>query len=406
MKITAKVVAALKLPRGKTDAIYFCDDLPGFGIRLRTSGDRVRRTWVAQYRAHGRTRRVLIASAETVGAEQARAAAKKVLAKAALGEDPQAAKIAERQKQQRREHTLRAVVDDYLAAKLKEVRSRTYRELVRYLTGHFFEPLHATPIDQITRRDVAVRLSKIIAENGSISAGRARGALSAFYAWAMGMGLTEQNPTIGTIKPQDSKPRERVLADSELAAIWRASGDDAYGKVLKLLILTAARRGEVGGMQWSELDLERGIWSLPPERTKNARAHTLPLSPVAIQIIQSIPRRADRDHLFGTHSTGGLAHWHAKHELDQRVGTAVAPWRLHDVRRTVATRMCDLGVAPHVVEELLNHHSGHRSGIAGIYNRSRYEREVKAAVALWADHIRTLIEGGERKVLGFPQATA
>jgi integrase len=399
MKITAKAVAALKMPRGKTDAIYFCDDLPGFGYRIRTSGDQVRRSWIAQYRAHGRTRRVLIGSAETVSAEQARAAAKKVLAKAALGEDPQAAKIAERQKQQRREHTLRAVVDDYLAAKMREVRSRTYRELVRYLTGHFFRPLHATPVDQITRRDVAVRLSKIIAENGSISAGRARGALSALYAWCMGMGLAEHNPVIGTNKPQDAKPRERVLEDGELAAIWRASGDDAYGKVIKLLILTGARRGEVGGMRWSELDLDRRIWSLPPERTKNARAHTLPLTPLAIEIIQSTPRRVDRDHLFGTRSTGGLAHWHAKADLDQRLGATVRPWRAHDLRRTFCTRLADLGIMPHVIEAAVNHQSGSKAGVSGTYNRSIYQREVTAAMALWDDHIRTLVEGRDRKIV-------
>lgn len=399
MKITAKSVATLKLPRGKADVIYFCDDLPGFGYRLRASGDRVRRSWIAQYRVHGRTRRVLIGSAETISAEQARAAAKKVLAKAALGEDPQAAKIAERQKQQRREHTLRAVVDDYLAAKLKEVRSRTYRELVRYLTGHFFKPLHATPIDQITRRDVALRLSKIIAENGSISAGRARGALSAFYAWAMGMGLAEQNPTIGTIKPQGAKARERVLDDNELAQIWRAAGDGSYGKVIRLLIATGARRGEVGGMRWSELDLSRGIWTIPAERTKNGRQHVLPLTSLALSIIGSLPKRIDRDHLFGTRSTRGLAHWHEKADLDQRLGSAVKSWRIHDLRRTLATRLCDLGTAPHVVEQILNHRSGHRGGVAGIYNRSSYEREVKAALALWAEHVRTLVEGGERKVV-------
>jgi integrase len=397
MKITAKAVAALKLPRGKTDVIYFCDDLPGFGYRVRASGERVRRSWIAQYRAHGRTRRVLIGSAETVSAEQARAAAKKVLAKAALGEDPQAAKIAERRRQQTREHTLRAVVDDYLAAKVKQVRSRTYRELVRYLTGHFFRPLHATPIDQITRRDVAVRLSKIIAENGRISAGRARGALSAFYVWCMGMGLAEHNPVVGTIKPQDAKPRDRVLSDSELASIWHASGDGAYGKVIKLLIVTGARRGEVGGMRWSELDLKRRVWSLPLERTKKARAHMLPLTPLSIEIIQSIPRRVNRDHLFGTRSIGGLAHWHAKADLDQRLGATVRRWRAHDLRRTFCTRLADLGVQPHIIEAAVNHHSGFRSGVSGTYNRSPYEREVMAALALWDDHVRTLIEGAARQ---------
>ena len=393
MKLTAKTVAALKLPHGKHDAIYFCDDLPGFGYRLRASGDRVRRSWVAQYRNFGRTRRVLLGPAELLNVEQARAAAKKVLARATLGHDPQAEKVARRQKDT---HSLRGVVADYLAFKQRTVRPRTYGEIVRYLTGHFFKPLHNAPIDQITRKDVAARLTKITLENGSITASRARIALSGFYVWAMGQGLAELNPVIGTTQPQEGKPRERVLDDGELAAIWRAAGDDAYGKVVKLLILTGCRRQEVGGMRWSELDLEKGSWSLPPERTKNGRAHMLPLMPLALSIIELVPRH--RDHLFGTRSAGGFSDWgHARAALDQRL--TVKPWRLHDLRRTCATRLCDLGVAPHVVETILNHQSGHRSGTAGIYNRSSYANEVKAALALWSDYLRTLVEGGERKVI-------
>jgi integrase len=397
MKLTAKTVGALKLPHGKHDAIYFCDDLPGFGYRLRASGDRVRRSWVAQYRNFGRTRRVLLGPAELLNVEQARAAAKKVLARATLGHDPQAEKVARRQKDT---HSLKGVVGDYLAFKQRTVRPRTYGEVVRYLTGHFFKPLHNAPIDQITRKDVAARLTKITLENGSITASRARIALSGFYVWAMGQGLAESNPVIGTTQPQEGKPRDRVLDDGELAAIWRAAGDDAYGKVIKLLILTGCRRQEVGGMRWSELDLEKGSWSLPPERTKNSRAHMLPLMPLALKIIQSVPERGARDHLFGSRSSGGFSDWgHARADLDQHLGATVRPWRLHDLRRTCATRLCDLGVAPHVVEQLLNHVSGHKGGVAGIYNRSSYANEVKAALALWADHVHAITERTKPKVI-------
>jgi integrase len=395
MKITARTIAGLKLPGGKNDAIYFDDDMPGFGIRLRVSGAQVRRSWVAQYRSFGRTRRVLLGSAELLNVEQARAAAKKVLARVTLGHDPQAEKIARRQKDT---HSLKGIVADYLAFKQRTVRPRTYGEIVRYLTGHFFKPLHNIPIDQITRKDVAARLTKITLENGSITASRARIALSGFYAWAMGQGLAEANPVIGTTRPQEAKPRERVLNDDELAQVWKACGDDAFGKVIRLLVLTGARRAEVGGMRWSELDFERGTWAIPAERVKNGRQHTLPLTSLAISIIESVPRRVGRDHLFGTRSDGGLSHWHAKAELDQRV--TIKPWRVHDLRRTLATRLCDLGVAPHVVEQILNHQSGHRAGIVGVYNKSVYANEVRAAMALWSDHIHTLIEGGgERKIL-------
>ncbi|HEV2624256.1 MAG TPA: site-specific integrase [Xanthobacteraceae bacterium] len=400
MRLDAKTIAALNLG-GKTDVIYFDDALAGFGYRLRRAGPadgEIRRSWIAQYRRAGRTRRLLLGSAAVLTAEQARAAAKKVLARVALGEDPQADKSARRGKDR---HTLGALIEDYLEQKRTTLRPSSFTNAALYLRGPYFKPLHGMPVDTIVRRDVAARLVAITRDHGSIVAARARSRLSAFFAWAMGHGLAEANPIIGTLKPEDSAPRERTLSDAELAAIWRASGDDAYGKVIKLLILTAARRGEVGGMRWSELDLEHAVWTIPPQRTKNKREHTLPLMPLALDVIASVPRRATRDHLFGSRSAEGLRHWHAKADLDRRLGEVTAPWRLHDLRRTAATRMADLGVQPHVIEAVLNHQSGTKRGVAGIYNRSSYQREVRAALALWADHVRTLVAGGERKVLPF-----
>jgi integrase len=406
MKLDSRTVARVALPAGKDDVIHFDDGLPGFGLRLRRSSHastRPSRSYVVQYRRAGGTRRLLLGSAEVLSAEQARAQAKKILAKVALGEDPQSDKAARRAKDG---HTLRALVGEYLAAKQGAVRPRTYGMLVAYLTGSYFKPLHAMPVDTVTRKDVAARLVAITREHGSIVAARARGALSTFYVWAMGNGLAEINPIIGTLKPKDAEPRERVLSDQELAKIWRASGENAYGKVIKLLILTGARRAEVGGMKWSEIDFERGTWSLPPERTKNGRAHVLPLSALALHIIESVPQRVGRDHLFGSRSVGGLSHWHAKADLDRKLGAAVAEWRIHDLRRTLATRLCDLGTAPHVVEQILNHQSGHRAGVAGIYNRSGYANEVRAALAMWSDHVRTLVAGSARKIVAFPQDRA
>jgi integrase len=399
MRLTAKTIADLELPPGKSDAIYFDQDLAGYGLRLRAgAGGMLRRSYVAQYRTHGRTRRVLIGSAEKLTPDQARKAATKVLAEVALGGDPQ------HDKQERRgkdKHSLRSVIDEYLAAKESRVRPRTMFELRRYLTGAYFRPLHVMPIDRITRRDVAIRLAAITRENTAIVAGHARTALSAMFAWAMTMGLAEHNAVVGTHRPDQPAPRDRVLDDSELAAIWRACKDDDAGRLTRLLILVAARRSEIGGMTWSEIDLDRGIWTLPKERSKNARAHTLPLPQMALDIIAAVPRRVSRDHLFGERAARGFTKWDlAKRELDARLGKAVQPWRLHDLRRTCATRLADLDIAqPHIIETILNHHSGFRRGVSGIYNRSSYQREIAAALALWADHVRAITEGGARKVV-------
>ena len=396
MKLDAKSVSALKLD-GKTDAIFFDDDLPGFGFRLRLSaGGKVRKSWIAQYRRAGSSRRLLLGAGDVLSAEQARAAAKRALAKVALGEDPQADRIDRRAKDR---VDVRSMIDEYLDAQQAEVRRRTMRELKRYLTGSFFKPLHAMPIDTVTRRDVAARLVVITREHGPIVAQAARAKLGAFFTWSMRMGVVENNPIVGTLQPKGGAPRERTLSDDELAAVWRACEDDDHGRIVRLLILLGARRQEIGGMTFSEIDLERGTWTLPAARAKNKRAHTLPLMPMARSIIEGVPHLVSRDHLFGERSSGGFSTWgRYKDALDERAG--VSDWTLHDIRRTLSTRLHDLGVAPHVVEQILNH-QGHRGQVGGTYNKSFYEREVRAALALWCDHVRALIDGGERKVVPY-----
>jgi integrase len=397
MKLDSKTVARLVLPAGKTDIIHFDSALPGFGIRLRGGGDQVRKSWVVQYRRASRTRRLLLGSAEVLSAEQARTAAKKALGAVATGSDPQADRTARRDRDQ---VTFRAVADDYLRAKQPTVRPRTFVEMQRYLCGPYFKALHSVPVDQITRRDVAARLLVIGRECGVVTALRARSHISSFFAWGIAQGLMESNPVVGAAQLKPPPARDRVLDDAELSAIWRACEDNDFGKIVRLLIILGARRTEVGGLRWSELDLNRGVWVLPKERAKNAREHQLPLPALALSILETVPRVMNRDCLFGERSGGGFTLWaHAKAALDTRLGNQVRKWTLHDIRRSVATRLCDLGVAPHVVEQILNHQSGHRAGIVGVYTRSSYEREVKAAMALWADHIRTLVEGGERKVV-------
>jgi integrase len=400
MRLDAKTVTGLRLPDGKADVIHFDSALPGFGFRLRASGNEVRRSWVVQYRRAGGTRRMLLGSAEVLTAEQARAAAKKTLSAIALGQDPQAEKAARRSANK---FTLAAMIEDYLASKESSVRARTFTEVQRYLRGPYFKPLHGMPVDTITRRDVAARLLVITRESGAVTAGNARSALSALFVWAIANGLAQANPVVGTARPKTPPARDRILTDRELAAVWKAAGDDAFGWVLKLLMLLGQRRTEVGGIAWSELDLERGTWTIPAQRTKNHRAHTLPLPSLALHIITGVPRVVDRDTLFGDRADSGITGWaRPKAALDARLGDSVMPWTLHDLRRTLATRLCDLGTAPHVVEQILNHRSGHRAGIVGVYNRSSYEREVRAALLLWSDHISSLVHS-ERKIMPIRQ---
>ena len=391
MRLTDRTVAGLALAAGKGDRIHFDADLTGFGYRLRRgAGGRLLRSWVIQYRHAGVVRRYLIGPAKAIGAEQARAAARKLLAKIALGEDPQADRNVRRGRDRL---TFRVIVAEYVAARAAAVRPKTQ--------GPHFRALHGAPLDRIGRKEIAACIVVIERERGTPTALRARAALSSLFVWAMRSGLTDANPAANTPKPTIGRGRDRVLSDDELGRVWRASGDDDHGRIVKLLILCGARRAEIGGLCWSELDFDAGIWTLPPARAKNGRAHALPIMPMMTAILAAVPQRATRDQLFGERGAGGFAGWsQKKRELDAKSG--VAGWVLHDIRRTVATGMANLGVAPHIIEEILGHSGGgHKAGVAGIYNRATYATAVRAALAVWHDHVRAIAAGGARKVLPF-----
>jgi integrase len=399
MKLTTKSVAAAALPPGRDDHVIWDDEMPGYGLRLRAGSGRIRRTFIVQYRTGGRSRRLLLGSCDVLGADQARAAAKKALAEVALGGDPQGTKAAQR----RSDDTLRSTVDDYIEIKRAAVRPNTFREIERYLRGPHFKTLHGRPLEQITRKDIAGCLTRIVAKNGSVTASRARSTLSAFYVWAIGNGLAETNPVVGTNRPEDGAPRARILSNAELVSIWNACHGRGYGHIIRLLTLLGARREEVGAMVWSEIDVDAGTWTIPGARTKNGREHVLPLPAAALAIIAEIERVPGREHLFGGAADRGFQYWStSKLELDKRAG--VAGWTVHDLRRTAATRMADIGIAPHVIEAVLNHQSGHKKGPAGVYNRSTYTTEVKIALERWAAHVEALVAGREDNVVTLHRA--
>jgi integrase len=239
-------------------------------------------------------------------------------------------------------------------------------------------------------------LAAIAASSGKPTANFVRASLSAFFAWCMARGLIEQNPVIGTQR-HEMKPRTQVLSRAQLAAVWRACSDNAYGAIVKLLILTGQRREEIGGLRLDEIG--DGIIALPASRAKNRRAHIIPLSTPALAILAAQPYRSE--FVFGPKP---FTSWsRGKRVLDAALNAAgekLASWTLHDLRRSVATGMGRyLGEPPHGVEAVLNHVSGTKAGIAGVYNLATYENEKRAALAAWADHVLSAVEGRPATVI-------
>jgi integrase len=389
MKLTRVNVERLALPAGVNDRIVFDDGLPGFGLRIRDGG---KRTWIVQYRVGAKQRRVTLGTVETLNADEARKRARNALSKVHLGHDPQLEKGETRTQAA---ITLASIAERYLEVRAaNRLKPKTLAEVTRSLRDHW-KPLHLLPLAKVARVNIAGELGRIAKEHGPIAANRSRAYLSTLYAWAIGEGLADANPVIGTNKSGEEVSRDRVLSGNEVGLIWRHAGAGQYGAIVRLLLLTGQRREEVAAMRWPELDLDKGFWALPASRTKNARPHDVPLSQPTIEILQDQVRQPGREFVFGE-GTGPFQGWSkAKSALDNRLQEAgmTAPWRLHDLRRTAATGMANLGVQPHVVEAVLNHASGHKAGVAGVYNRSSYAAEKSAALTLWASHVMTLVEG-------------
>jgi integrase len=220
--------------------------------------------------------------------------------------------------------------------------------------------------------------------------------LSAFFGWCVDDMRIEANPCSKLRRPAPPKSRDRTLSDPELVAVWLAADGLApqYAAVVKLLILTGQRLREAGYMRWSELSPDLSLWSLPGERTKNGRAHTVPLAPLACAIIESVPALSET-YVFSLGANEPLESYsRMKRKLDALAGVT-EPWTLHDLRRTVATGLQRLGIQLPVTEACLNHASGSISGIAAVYQRHDYANEKREALASWADRVERLVEGKE-----------
>jgi integrase len=396
MKLTAKNVHTLPLPAGKSEHVYWDDDVPGFGLRLRETGAR---RLIFQY---GRrpTRKMKLGAVSAVDFEKVCKTARSLYHRVQLGEDPAAAVAEARVKTA---ETLGATIKLYLTRQKSRLKPRSLVEVERHLLLHLRQ-LHSLPLAKIERRTIANRLSEIEQASGNRTRNSVRATLHAMYAWAIQEGMVEFNPVTGTSRAPE-KSRDRVLSATELKAIWNALPADHFGAIIKLLALSGARANEIAALRWDEV--HDNMIVLPAERTKNSRSHIIPLSESARAIINAQPRRATtdgkpRELVFGF-GEGAFAGWgKCRERLNEHItkatGKALPHWTPHDLRRTAATGMAELGVQPHVIEAVLNHVSGHRAGVAGIYNRASYEREKAVALDLWADRLTAIVEGRKSKV--------
>jgi integrase len=407
---------------------------PGLYLVIQASGHR---SWAMRFRRpNGKSTKLTLGPVDLSGKEaesepvldspltlaSARRLAAEIHRQRAIGRDVVADYDASRRRQ-KSEHEIRAKSTFAAAARdfieqYASKKTRRWRETARLLglayprtggesisiKGGLCERWKDKPIAEIdshdihsvideTRRTGAPGLER---RSGGPTEARARvmlSCLSKMFGWLVQHRRVSQNPCKDVHRPEASRARDRVLTDAEIVKFWRATDAQRkeFSALLKLLLLTGCRLNEVAGITRAELSDDCATWNIPGERTKNKRPHVVPLAPLAREILNSTkPIAGEAGFVFTTTGRSPVSGWSKiKRRLDEAM--KIPAWRLHDLRRTAATGMAEIGIAPHIVEAALNHISGAKAGVAGTYNRAAYAEEKRAALERWTSRVQGLV---------------
>ncbi len=403
-----------EIPDGKVSGLY---------LVVQPSGAK---SFAFRYRVGGAPKKFTIGPYPAINLATARKRAQKAIAQVVDGVDPSEQKKAEREAQKAANSTadrVENIVDEFVRRHLVKAKPSWAKEAERLLRVEIVTKWGKRKLSEITAKDVD-KLLEEIAERAPITANRTFAVFRKLCNWAAApkIGLIASSPCAGVDAPTQERSRDRILADDELGLVWGALEkiDWPFGPLVKLLLLTGARRDEVASMHWREIDFDAKLWSLPASRTKNKRPHTIPLCDSAVAVLTALPRieatnengrRVTSPFVFttlGAKPVSGFSH--AKAAIDGAImealreaakergddPTEVAPpprWTVHDIRRTVATNLQKLGIKLEVTEAVLNHVSGSCAGIVGIYQRHEYADEKRAALDAWARRLDAIVTG-------------
>ena len=371
--LTARAVEAIKPPpKGRTEV--WDATLPGFGLRITSAG---KRTWQIMYRFEGAKRRYTIGTHPALGLGAAREKARGVLQAVEEGHDPAAEKAASKragqtpQEPEPERDTVRAVAADYINRHAKR-NTKCGDETERLLALHVIPALGKRDLSSVSRRNVRDLIDGVVDRGSPVQANRVLAAFRAMCNWAVEREVISQNPTAGVKKPTVERERQRALSDAELRAVWKASDEIGYpgGAVVKWLILTGCRRDEAREARWCEIDRRRKLWTLPPERSKNGRQHTVPISEAALALLDDLPTFEGGDFIFS--AKDGSTPYKNVIKPKERISalSGVFEWTLHDLRRTAASGMGDLGIPGETIARVLNHSERAIAGVTSRYNRA------------------------------------
>jgi integrase len=379
-----------ELPDGKIAGLY---------LVLQPSGAK---SWAVRYRVGGKPAKLTIGPYPAIDLATARKRAQEAVGELAGGKDPAVAKKAAKEAR-RAEDSIADRVESVAALFVERSAKRKAgplwaREVERLLKVEIIPKIGSKRLGEVTRAEIHVLLDGIVDRGSPYTANRTLAVLRRMCNWAIERGIIAVSP-VEKIKPPGAETaRDRILSDDEIRLAWGAFNAVGwpFGDIAKLLLLTGARRDEIAEARWSELDLAAKTLTIAKERSKNGIAHEIPLSDAALRIFEGLPRIGDGKDgpVFTTTGKTPVSGWsRAKEQLDRAIGVSIPPWVLHDLRRTAASGMAGFGIAPHVVEAVLNHKSGTIKGIAAVYNRYNYATEKRAALDAWARRLSAVLTG-------------
>ena len=329
--------------------------LPGLYLVVQPSGAK---SWAIRYRHHSRPRKYTLGGFPVLDLKAARELGAKALRAVAEGRDPG-------QEKAQQPDSIESVAEQFIERHVRRLnRPLTIQATERALRQHVLPRWRGRTVDSITRRDILDVLDRVVDNGMPVMANRVLAAVRKMFSWAASRDIIAVSPCAGVKPPTVEKPRDRVLDDDELRKVWQAADKIGwpFGPLVQLLALTGQRRDEVGRMQWSEINLDKRLSTLPAVRVKTGKAHEVPLSAAAIGILKSLPRSGDLV-LTTNGATAASGYSKAKRRIDAMC--PIPPWRLHDLRRTVASGMAKLNINLPVIEKVLNHSSGSFAGIVG-----------------------------------------
>lgn len=407
VELTDKFIQAAKCVSGrKTD--YFDTIVKGLVLRASSGGQK---TWYSVYGPPSKRQWLKLGTYPEIplGTDKgARQRAKNTRADVGDGKDPVADKKALAASQ-----TVSDMVENYIARRASIKRSGD--EIARRLRKNVKDVIGDVRLADLHRRDITKCIDAVKDRGAHVEANRVFEDVRAMIRWARGRGDLDQNLVEGMAKPTETTERDRVLSPDEIRTMWAALPDtdmrESTRRIVRLCLITAQRVGEIAGMDRDELDLDQRTWIIPAARSKNKREHVVPLSDMAVGVIreqiaavEALCARKDRaipSFIFpgpGARAavTGASIAKAVKREEVIKRGTAtimgIAPWTPHDLRRSAATGMEEIGISPFIVGHVLNHISSTKSTVTSrVYARYDYAREKREALDLWADRVTGMI---------------